>query len=148
MENKRKGGCQQAQPIGLSATSLATGSPETGTSTLGQCHGLHASSLETSSPEVKPLAKRTHHLESGNSTYVRPRNQRGAGRHPIFTEEQKAEYQSEFEKWWLLQIKQKQNQKHAIEYVRTIIGDIEVGVGTITSQIIRPVLKKLKIKKN
>jgi hypothetical protein len=60
---------------------------------------------------------------------------------------QKAEYQSEFEVWWLLQIKQKQNQKCAIEYVETIIGDIKVGVGTITSQIIRPVLKKLKTKK-
>lgn len=76
-----------------------------------------------------------------------PRNQRGAGRRPKFTEEQKAEYQSEFEVWWLLQIKQKQNQKCAIEYVETIIGDIKVGVGTITSQIIRPVLKKLKTKK-
>jgi hypothetical protein len=120
MKNKRRGGRRQARSISLSAASLATGSPKIG----------------------EPLAE--HNLESGGGT--RPRNQRGAGRRRKFTEAQKAAYRLKFEEWWRLQIKPKQNQTNAIEYVRTIIGDIEVGPGTITSQIIRPVLKKLKIK--
>jgi hypothetical protein len=136
----------------LSAASLATGSPAIGVPTLVQHHGLQAASLETSAPEVKPLAE--HNLESGGGT--RPRNQRGAGRRPIFTEAQIAEYrlkfedQSKFEEWLLLLPKQKQkrNQKVTTEYVRkTIICGIEAGDGIILSQIIRPVLKKLKIKK-
>jgi hypothetical protein len=147
LKNKRTSRCRQARPINLSAAPLTTGSPEIGVPTLVQHHGLHAASLKTSSPVLKPLAE--HNLESGDSTYIRPRNQRGAGRHPIFTEEQIVEYQSKFEEWLLLQPKQKRkrNRKVTIEYVRTIIGDIEVGDGTILSQIIRPVLKKLKIKK-
>ena len=143
MKNRRRSVRRQARStISLSAASLATGSPAIGVPTLVQHHGLQAASLETSAPEVKPLAE--HNLESGGGT--RPRNQRGAGRRRKFTEAQKAAYRLKFEEWWRLQIKPKQNQTNAIEYVRTIIGDIEVGPGTITSQIIRPVLKKLKIK--
>jgi hypothetical protein len=59
-----------------------------------------------------------HHLQAASITIG---NQRGGGRHPTFTPEQKAEFQGKLEEALLsLQVKRKPNL--AIAYVRTIIG--------------------------
>jgi hypothetical protein len=84
-----------------------------------------------------------HHLQAASITIG---NQRGGGRHPTFTPEQKAEFQGKLEEALLsLQVKRKPNL--AIAYVRTIIGGIEATDDAILKHIVRPVFRKLKTKK-
>jgi hypothetical protein len=135
-ENKRRGGRRQARPISLSP--LATGSPDIGVPTLSI--SLSAASLEISSPEVKPSAKRVHHLESGDSTIKRkPR-----GRRPRLTAEQKAQLQTTAREW--LSDDPKRNEKEAIAYMMKHLDGIKVSRFIIERQIVRPVYKKLKAK--
>jgi hypothetical protein len=144
LKNNRKGGRRQARSIHhLSAGSLTVGSPEIGVPTLSQRHGLHASSLQTSAPEMKPRAQ--HNLESGGGT--RPRNVRGAGRHPVLTAAQKAELQIKVERWWLLPHPKRITEKAAVDYAMKHLDGTKVSRSTIECQIVRPVFQKLKIKK-
>ena len=141
LKNKRSSRRRQARPIDLSAASLATGAPEIGAPALGQHHGLHAASLEISSPETKPVAKRVHSFEVGDSTIKRKRR----GARPKLTVAQKAHLQSKLEKWWTQN--PTQYQKAAISYVMKNLDGIEVGHIVVERQIVRPVYKKLKTKK-
>jgi hypothetical protein len=129
MTNKRKGGRRQARRINLSAASLAVGSPELGVPTLGQHHSLRASALETSSPEMKPAAKRVHHLETDDSTVKRKRR----GRPPKLTAAQRADLQ-----------KPSRKQNDAVAFVKDFF---DASDQLIEREIVRPVYKKLKRQK-
>jgi hypothetical protein len=138
MTNKRKGGRRQARRINLSAASLAVGSPELGVPTLGQHHSLRASALETSSPEMKPAAKRVHHLETDDSTVKRKRR----GRPPKLTAAQRADLQAKLDKWWTQKPSRKQND--AVAFVKDFF---DASDQLIEREIVRPVYKKLKRQK-
>jgi hypothetical protein len=130
MEDKTKG----HPPTSATDSESLLGSP-----TLRQRHGLHTSSLETSSPEVKPSAKRVHHLESGDSTIKRkPR-----GRRPKLTAaEQKEQLQVKAGNWFSLHPEGKA--KEAVAYMMKTPDGIKVGRWIIERQIVRPVFQKLK----
>jgi hypothetical protein len=149
MKGKQKRAGRQARRTihELGAASLTVSSPVLGEAAVGHRHGLTPLSLETSSPESRPLPRRVHNLEARDSTQPVKRR---PGRRPDFTDAEKQNLQNQFETLLIADKQQtkRRTNKQSIRSIRDWLAPNKtVTDRAIEHQVIRPVLKKLRLSK-